>query len=351
MTDESLELFRDPEGSSCKPRRFVVASLAACLGLLGAVLALNVTLDPFALAGTGVVPPAVEDDRSIKLTLIEELDRSPEVLILGSSRARMAEPAFLQTLIGRTGFNAAVTGGTAADAWVMARFTADRFPNQPRRYVWFVDVGVATNGINPQLAADPRAKKYLKEAKGFRLEDVGTYIGTDATKASWRVFRKCVIRTCKRPILYLPDGSIAHGSLRYLPEQAASLERSVAELVASIRRNPPGPIKNIDPKRYVFFEQMIAWANEHGSRPVIVLNPIYPSVLQELNKYGFPMKKASMQYLRDLQRRLDFAVVDGQNIYAWGGKPIDFANATHVNWKNMRRLLEYIVARSDGALK
>ncbi|MGH3130221.1 MAG: hypothetical protein ACRDNX_05345 [Gaiellaceae bacterium] len=331
-------------------RRFVVAVLVSCLVLLGAVLALNVTADPFALAGTRVVPTAVENDRGIKLTLIEELKTGPGVLILGSSRARQAEPSVLQKLTGHTGFNAAVTGGTAADAYVFARYAAEVFPRQKRRYVWFVDVGVATNGVNPQLEDDPRAKKYLRGNAQFGLEDVGTYLGTQATAASWRVFRKCVLAKCRPRIRYNPDGSIPHGRLRYLPERTRNLQAAVAKLVQSIRRNPPGA-PSVDPRRYVFLERALAYMNARGERPVIVLNPIYPTVLAELEKYGFPQRKASLEYLRKLHRRFDFVLVNCQDIRKWGGSPTNFSNATHVDWLNMRRMLRYIDARSDGALR
>lgn len=353
---ETLERPLEPSvatraGTAGDYRRFVAALLAGCLGLLACVFALNVLVDPFAIAGTGLLPTAVENDRSIKLDLIQKLSHNPETLILGSSRARQAEPAYLRRLTHRTGFNAAVTGGTAADAWVMAKYAADRFPHQRRGYLWFVDTGIATNGINPQLEEDPRAKRYLEgKSLRFTLDDVATYIGTQATKASWRVLKACVVGTCKGRIRYLADGSIAQPTLRFLPEHARSLNKSVARLAAAVRRRHVTAVGKVDPRRYAYFERTIAFMNAHGARPVIVLNPIHPTVLAELRRRGFPARKVSLAYLRALHRRLDFVLVDCQDIRRWGGSPADFSNATHVNRRNMRRLLRYVVAHSDGAL-
>jgi len=332
--------------------RFVAAVLVAYFTLLAGVFALNVLVDPFAIAGTGLLPPALESDRSIKLNLIEKLKRNPEILILGSSRGRQAEPAFLTKLTHRTGFNAAVTGGTAADAWVTSRYVADRFPHKKRGYLWFVDAGIATNGINAQLKEDPRAKRYLEgKSLHFTLEDVGTYIGSQATRASVRVIKACVIGTCEGRIRYLADGSIAAQTLKFLPEHARSLQRSVARIVAGVRSHPVRTSGPIDPRRVVYFERVLAFANDHGARPVIVLNPVHPKVLVELERQGFPARKASLEYLRALHKRFDFVVVDCQDIRRWGGSPKDFSNAKHVNRRNMRRMLRYIVAHSDGALK
>ncbi|MEO8290570.1 MAG: hypothetical protein ABI649_06190, partial [Gaiellaceae bacterium] len=168
-------------------RKFVLAALASYAAALLGIIAFNVTVDPFAIAGTGLFSTAVESDRGAKLTLMEELTTGPEILILGSSRARLAQPDQLKRLTGHSAFNAAVGGGTAADAWVMTRFLSDRFPNQQRGYLWFVDLGVATNGVNPQLAGDRRAQRYLSGRQGrFGLEDVGTYLSSSASSASYR---------------------------------------------------------------------------------------------------------------------------------------------------------------------
>ena len=264
-------------------------------------------------------------DRVTKLNLIERLPRNPGILVLGSSRVRTAEPAFLQRLTGRSGFNAAVTGGTAADAWVMTRFVADRFPRSDRGYLWFVGTSIATDGINPDLAAEPRARPYLGSPASAR--GVG----------------------CHPNRLYRADGSIAHPVTRSPRRRARIVARTVAEILANLRRHPPHAV-HVDPKRYRYFERTIRFANEHGSRPVIVLNPIHPRVLAVLRRYGLPKRRAALDYLRRLRARLDFVVVDCEDIRAWGGSKAGFTDATHVDRVNMRRLLRYVVAHSDGAL-
>jgi hypothetical protein len=323
----------------------------SCFGLLAAVLALNIVVDPFAIAGTGIAPTAVENDRAIKLALIEELPSSPEILVLGSSRARQAEPAFIHELTGHSSFNAGVTSGTAADAWVFTRYAADRFPDAKRRYIWFVDVGIAGNGVNPQLAADPRASSYLDEGRGrFGLNDVGTYLSPDATRASIRVLRTCVLESCAARVTYLPDGSIPRPRLRYLPEQEENVRAAAATLAANVRADPLTDA-SVNPARHTYFERTLAFMNSRGERPVIVLNPIYPTVLAELERHGFPALADSKAYLHSLRRRgFDFVLVNCQDIRVWSGRPEDFSNPTHVNRKNMRRMLEYVVAHSEEAL-
>jgi hypothetical protein len=335
------------------PRRFVAGFLGSFFAALVAVLAFNVIVDPFALAGTGLVPTAVEPDRSIKLDLLEHLKRGPQILILGDSRGRQAEPSELHRLTGHTAFNAAVTGGSAPEAYVFVRFAADRFPHQKRGYIWFTDVGLASGVVQPQLAQDPRARRYVR-APGFGLGDVKTYLSTDATTTSWRVFQECVLGRCRSHIAYDADGSLTKKSLRYLPEHARSLSKSVAKRLALVRAHPKSLAQwrhdLADPGRFVYLRRMLTFMNRRGEEPVIVLNPIYPTVLSALKAQGFPGQRATEEKIAGLHRRYRFVVVNCEDIRSWGGTRTGWSNASHVDRANMRRELRYIVAHSQGVL-
>jgi hypothetical protein len=336
-------------------RRFLAGFVGSFLLVLAAVLAFNVVMDPFALAGTGVVPTAVEPDRSIKLDLLEKLKRGPQILILGDSRGRQAEPSFLHRLTGLTAFNAAVSGGSDPDADVFVHFAADRFPHQKRRYIWFTDIGLASGVVLPQLAQDSRARRYLPTIPRFGLADVKTYLSTDATKASVRVFKKCVLGSCRSPIHYKPDGALTNQSLHYLPEHAKSLRASVAKEIAGVRMHhatlAEARAQLARPGRFLYLERMLRFMNRRGEVPVIVLNPIYPTVFAELERYGFPGRRATLEKVAQLHRQFRFVFVDCEDSRKWRGARYDWTNATHVNRANMRRELRYIVAHSDGALR
>ena len=74
------------------------------------------------------------------------------------------------------------------------------------------------------------------------------------------------------------------------------------------------------------------------------------SVLAELNKHGYAGRRATLEKVAQLHKRYRFVFVDAQDIRNWGGTATDWSNATHINRVNMRRLLRYVVAHSDGAL-
>jgi hypothetical protein len=296
-------------------------------------LPLLVVLVALAIASATAASDPPPTDRSIKLDLIAKLKTAPQILVLGDSRGRQAEPAYLQRLTGLTGFNAAVMGGTAPDAWVFTRYTADRFPGQKRAYIWFVSAGLAGDIPDPRTEADPRGARYLHE--------VAPYLDNEPLKVDWPAnpFRR-----------YRADGSLAVKSVRPSPARLQQVKAQAAAIVAGIRENPPAA-PHYDSKRFRLFEHLLGYMNSRGERPVIVFNPLYPTVYAELERHGNPVLATSLGYLQSIRKRFDFVVVDGENIATWGGTDYDWKNATHVDQTNMRRLLRYVVAQSKGALR
>jgi hypothetical protein len=180
-------------------------------------------------------------------------------------------------------------------------------------------------------------------------------LGTDATKASWRVLEKCVFGSCRSHINYEPNGALSTQSLRYLPEHARSLRKAVAKEVAAAQAGHETLTQwrhdLANPSRFRYLERLLAFVNGRGEMPVIVLNPIYPSVFAALERRGFPGRRATLEKVAQLHKRFRFVLVDCEDIRTWGGTAYDWANATHVNRANMRRELRYIVAHSHGALR
>jgi hypothetical protein len=332
--------------------RYAIGTVTALLVLLAAVFTLNALVDPFSLIGTRLLPPALENDRSIKLDLIDKLKTNPQVVVLGSSRSRQAQPAYIDQLTGlKTGFNAGVTGGSAADAWVMIRRIGARFPTGKRTYIWFLDYRLATDGVNPQLAQDPRAHPYLgNKSIRFSLADIGTYVGFQATKASYRVLRDCIEGRCHGLLRYEPDGSINASTLKFLPEQAKSLRLAVKKHLAQVEHQSP-TLPPYTRQQFFYFDQALAYMNAHDATPVIVLNPIYPSIYRAMQRLHYRREQQALTELHKLQKRFHFVVVDCSDIRKWHGKASDFSNATHVNRKNMRRMLVYIVHHARAALE
>ena len=299
--------------------------MRAVLGL-AFVLVLAVSGTALALPLTNPNPPSCTDhgDRFTKLQLLEQLPQAPHVLVLGSSRARPAMPPRVAALTGGPAFNAGVHEGTAADDYVFARLLAQRFPAARPAYLIFVDVGIAIDAVNPELADEPLA---------------GPFLGADASSAK---------STCVDNHNYT-----AAGGLAYPEPTKAEREQAVVAGLPGVLAGIPADAKKrhrIDPSKTTYFQKLLAFVNAQGATPVIVLNPIYPAVLAAREEYGFPEFKAANVYLAWLHSRYRFIVLNGESIGTWGGKASDFSDVNHIDRTNMGRLLRYVVHHSGGAL-
>src|SRR5580765_1838341 len=139
--------------------------MRAVLGL-AFVLLLTVSGTALAVPLTNPNPPSCTDqgDRITKLQLLDQLPQAPHILVLGSSRARPAMPGTVAALTGGPAFNAGVKEGNASDEYVFARLLAQNFPAARPAYLIFVDVGIAVDSVNPELADEPLAKPFLGAA-------------------------------------------------------------------------------------------------------------------------------------------------------------------------------------------
>jgi len=299
--------------------------MRAVLGL-AFVLLLAVTGTALAVPLTNPNPPSCTDfgDRFTKLQLLDQLPQAPHILVLGSSRARPAMPSRVAALTGGPAFNAGVMQGNAADDYVFTRLLAQRFPSVRPAYLIFVDVGIAIDAVNPELADEPLARPFL---------------GGDASSAT---------STC------VANGNYtANGGLDYPEASKAVRAQQIAAGLPAILAGIPADAKkphHINPSKTTYFQKLLALANAQGATPVIVLNPIYPKILSAREKYGFPEFKAAQAYLTWLHARYRFIALNCEHIGTWGGRTADFSNATHIDRENMARLLKYVVAHSGSAL-
>jgi hypothetical protein len=125
--------------------------------------------------------------------------------------------------------------------------------------------------------------------------------------------------------------------------------KALPSAIASVRADAKKSW-HIKPESTTWFRKLLGFANGHGAKPVIVLNPVYPAVLAARKKYGFPELKAARTYLAWLRKRYRFVFVNAEDIRTWGGKASDFTNIDHIDRTNMDRLLRYVVHHSGGAL-
>ena len=338
-------------------RRFVAVALATFAGVLLLTGIANAVVDPLGSVGTGLVRPAVFSDHRERLGLIGRLEEPPQLVVLGSSRALKAEPAYLQQLTGLRGFNAAASNGKTEDGFAYANLFHDRWPDAHIRYLWILEVeAFRPLPPSPQLLAEPDLARHFPASlrAGTRLDDFQRLFEWRTTKSSvktaWRAARG---GPQQGQVELQRDGFRAVDQHDRSEAAGVSFASRLAESVATAQRFVPTMQKSglaADARGY--FEQAVADMNRFGDEPVIVLGPVHPGYRAALGGAAYDQLDDELtRYLDSLRGRLRFTVVDRRDLDSFGGSPDEFYDGIHLHVANMRKLLASAVQETGPALQ
>ena len=333
--------------------RFVAGALLAAAVLVGAIAAFNLLTDPWGVFGIGIFPPKVNQDRSTKADLLSGLAKPPELIIYGSSRAWTIEAKRVEQATGLRTFNAAVTAGRPADAYVFTGVVHGTWPQATPDYLWLLDVEAFLRGpVPPSLLADSRFSRYLpwRDKAAAQLDELGWLASWKGLQASLGVWRKhptwAKVRASWRKRI-AGDGTVKTSASSDAKVTTKKLRRWSDEEVAQYRS-----FSQLDPEAATYVGKTLGLFDSWGGTGVVVLTPTQPEVLAAVEKAGWRVRHAElMRLLWRLQEQYGFAVVDMTSVSAFGGDPEGFFDATHMTRENQRKMIDAVLAAAGDRLR
>ena len=333
--------------------RFVAGALVAAAVLVGAVAAFNLLTDPWGVFGVGIFPPRVNQDRSTKADLLTRLKEPPELLIYGSSRAWTVEAARVEQATGLRTFNAAVTAGRPADAYVFTEVVHDTWPRAEPDFLWLLDVEAFLRGpLPPSLLAESRFSRYLpwRAKAAAQLDEVGWLASWTGLQASYEVWKKHPTREKVRASWLKrisPDGTVKTPPSSEARAGPKALARWSQEEITQYRS-----FARLDPDAETYVQKTLDLFASWGGAGVVVLTPTQPEVLTAAQQAGWRKRHAEvLRLLEQLQQQYDFAVVDMTSVSSFGGDPAGFFDATHMTTENQRRMIDAVLSRAGDRLR
>jgi hypothetical protein len=315
-----------------RPRRVLVAA------------ALALTVFSVGAAWPRQAAAAPEATRTEKIGLFDKLGQAPQLLVFGSSRAMRVDPAELRRLTGLTGFNAAVSSGTCADAWCFLHLVGDRFPSAPApRVLWLLDVEqFRARAVHPWLLSVPRLAQYIPAPF---LSAAAAARASGSTKPA----RAAVAFGYRR--VYAANGFLRWAPDDYRRAHGWTLTDGIADSVAKYRELYPRGFKALSGMPEWFVRESIRLLNQKGVRPVIVLSPYHPQLLHFIAGRGWPRRHQQvLDFFASLRPSCDFVLLDMTRLSSFGGRPSEFYDGTHGRAALMDRLARAAVRRAGPAL-
>ena len=161
--------------------------------------------------------------------------------------------------------------------------------------------------------------------------------------------RSCTIRT-NGVTEYAPDGYRRFDFHDVAVRRGTPLARSIGKTIAEYRAIYAGDTRFARSAERRF-EQSVSTLNRWHVRPVIVLTPVHPRFARELGPLGWTRRRVELvAYLRSLRPHLRFDLLDASEIRSFHGRPQDFYDGVHMKVANVRRLLDWVVAKAHRDL-
>jgi hypothetical protein len=354
-----------PEIDQSKGRRtlwFLLVLVAVALVVMAAVGTLNTLADPYGLIGMKLLPTVTTSDRTIKADAIESLKQAPQLIVLGSSRSMRWMPEHFDEVTGLRTFNAGVNGiGGTADAWAMVNYIHDTFPDSHPKYWWLLDVeSFVPFKVQGRTANEPRLAQYVEGSGTVRKTpsailrqawaNRSSVFSLDSAKDSLRVLmnRKKVKRVYdeyrKR---FKSDGSMADR-----PLTKGEWNRRWPKSVKRYTDLYTNAYFDLDPTAKKYFEQTLAFMNDQGATPLIVLTPINPKLREYVDPLGWPQRHQQvLDYLDSMKKQYKFEFIDITDITTWGGDPEGFYDGVHMTVENTAKATDYVLKQMGGLPK
>jgi len=282
----------------------------------------------------------VPTDRAVKMRLLKRLQRSPQILILGGSRATRFEPAYFEQLTGLRGFNLAFQNGRPEDAWAYVNFMHKRFPGTKLRVVWFLHVeAFRKQGLSPGLLQDESLSRWfpaaLIESERKKLPQSPAEVPTARDLALTR---------------FAPDGVVLRNRYDIAEERGRPLSRSIDWSIETALERYATSEASLYPRSQRYFEQTLRLLSEMGTTQAVVLMPLHPRLLKAVRAAGWQKRHDEVvTYLAGLQGRYGFGLLDYSHLVSFKGDPQNFYDGFHVKRANARKLTRSVVAKLPSA--
>jgi hypothetical protein len=287
--------------------------------VLGAVFTISlvagtiIRADPNGLYGTKLYQPLYLCTRDEKAMSYLALSESPEVVILGASRAFSMSPRYIRETLGYSAFNASTGGASPEDMVIMARFMFEHANrNPPRVLLVEVEPGIFVFSDFTAFCTPLYMLPYMTESTArMAIQDRVSGL-LDPKQLADSIYSIRYHQLYGPPDTYWKfDPLDGHGVAR-------NTQDLTAELTADIALNKPLHTTNlpcnksepcaIDKVGENFLEELVKLAREQNTAVVFYQTPIHPLYFDAFYKDNHQWQARSaalVDFMQDLRQRYD----------------------------------------------
>jgi hypothetical protein len=328
-------------------RRLVSMWGAGLLIAFGLIAGTNVTVNPLGMYFASPYPSYQLLLRGLKTDGYNQLSTTPDLVILGSSRAFTLSPAYITGKTGLSAYNMAIEGGRIEDILIQARHMR-AFPQ-----VLLIEV---QEGL-PRQSNDIAARAPLRWIPYMSLDTALLTVQKrlegllDINQFAEAIYTTRYAALYTRQPKEWPEFAPAGFALR--PDTtAADLEQQIQLDIGNI---PALRCDQVDPTSQVEINELIQIADQHSTSLIFYLSPWHPryaeAILNHDSQYQ-ECRAASVAYLSQLtQTHPNVFFLDYSQLETIGGTTDEtgFFDSQHLTAANSQRLIDDAAPTIDAA--
>lgn len=241
------------------------------------VIITNFLVNPRGIYGPSFFPTLVTNMRNKKVNDFNNLDESPDLVIIGSSRALSINPDYVEKKTGLSTYNFGVTGTYLDEYLVILRYIFDQEKTNPPKVILIDRLGFS---VNPSMTAARAPFQFFpyieKENRSEILANrLSNLIDLHQLTESLYVLQFFMSDQDYQPVWTVSKNGF--GVPRFEENLEEAMETSLADRIDRV------PCDNFYPEKGIpIIEEMVALAAQHHSILIFYTSPNQPDYLTRL---------------------------------------------------------------------
>jgi hypothetical protein len=331
-------------------KKMCVSILLTCALLLGFIMTMNYTVNPLGKYNSDHFPSLVWTGRADKTDLLEEQDRKPDVLVVGSSRSMKIDPDFIEKETHLRAFNAGVNSAKAEDYYVMLKYAIEELDVKPKHILLGIDVEAFHNRapIDERLLYKSNLSKHLhEEDKAPVPQKLSTMLNYKETGGSVLSLYYSVTDYPELKASYEEDGYLHYPELER-EIQEGTFELEIDEYVEKYKGRYNG-YTALDESRKDYFREFLELAQKNEIEVSGFITTLHDDVIEELNKTrDYDELHASLiNYLNSMEDQYShFTYEDFDRTDKFNGSDSNFYDGAHIQEENANKITAKLLRKA-----
>jgi hypothetical protein len=340
------------------PKKFALVTTSTAVALLGMIAAINWIVNPYGQYSPHIFRPVVQDSRSEKYQLFDQLPTAPEGLILGSSRAMKFEPSYLEKRTQLSFFNFAVNHGRPEDFLAILRMYRDRYGCSPKAVLIGVDIA-SLNDVVPsdaRLSSEPMLHSYVRGLLPWHdeFDRMSQLLSYQQLSASMKSLRAATRRSIRKEADSHFDDS---GVIQYVTRQR-QIDEGTYDFESALQFNQReflevfAPFKSLSETRLAFLRETVRLCEANHCQVYLFATVHHPKLREKLiAKTDFlRVESQAIDSLRKIAMDLNANFIDFGSVEDFNGEPEEFFDGIHPKESNARRMIDRMLPKLNEAL-